>query len=475
VSDDRTRHFIVLLTVCIGVRLAAMALILSGVCPDVPLARIHRSDDVFPRNMGFIRQDTQVYVPAALALLQHHTFVVDPDHPTDAVQVVPPGYPFLLALAIAAGVKFASGIALLQILLAAGTVLLTYKLAELLIPRRASSGQALVPLIGAGIVALDFGSVRYTCEVLTETSFTLALLAATCALLLFISRPTTGHAILTGALFVAATFIRAVTYYLLPLIALFMFIWAYKRRAATPARWFTGPSLAAVLIILTIGGWQARNLALNNNASFCSIAHVNMLFYRAAGVLAEKEHISFAEARNRLGYCTIQKRLPFIGPSSGWMMRKGIEIVLQHPFLYIKVAARGLVRMLVYPAGAKTALMEWAGCPDGGSFFEAARWAWGRSPAGMLALCWEGVSLIALWGGSLLSLIHAKRFLAALPRTHILAILGILVYLAVISAGPEADARFRIPMVPLWAVLSAFGWAQLLYGNSGTVGDSVGD
>jgi hypothetical protein len=45
----------------------------------------------------------------------------------------------------------------------------------------------------------------------------------------------------------------------------------------------------------------------------------------------------------------------------------------------------------------------------------------------------------------------------------------------VISAGPEADARFRIPMVPLWAVLSAFGWAQLLYGNSGTVGDSVGD
>jgi hypothetical protein len=41
---------------------------------------------------------------------------------------------------------------------------------------------------------------------------------------------------------------------------------------------------------------------------------------------------------------------------------------------------------------------------------------------------------------------------------------GLILYLVVISAGPEANYRFRLPLVPLLAIYAATGWDKVAQG-----------
>jgi hypothetical protein len=44
-------------------------------------------------------------------------------------------------------------------------------------------------------------------------------------------------------------------------------------------------------------------------------------------------------------------------------------------------------------------------------------------------------------------------------------VIAVLAYFIIISAGPEAASRFRVPLTPLLALLSAAGWQSLRKGR----------
>jgi hypothetical protein len=45
-----------------------------------------------------------------------------------------------------------------------------------------------------------------------------------------------------------------------------------------------------------------------------------------------------------------------------------------------------------------------------------------------------------------------------------LLLAGIAIYLVVVPAGPEAYARFRVPVMPLLAVFAGIGWGRVTPG-----------
>ena len=62
--------------------------------------------------------------------------------------------------------------------------------------------------------------------------------------------------------------------------------------------------MSAVLLLLPavviLGMWQVRNVRVSGSAEFSQIKNVNLLMYRAAGVVALRDGISLEAARDRL-------------------------------------------------------------------------------------------------------------------------------------------------------------------------------
>ena len=46
------------------------------------------------------------------------------------------------------------------------------------------------------------------------------------------------------------------------------------------------------------------------------------------------------------------------------------------------------------------------------------------------------------------------------PTFPLALLLGVVVYLALFSAGPEANTRFRFPAAPFLAILAGYGLSQ---------------
>ena len=51
--------------------------------------------------------------------------------------------------------------------------------------------------------------------------------------------------------------------------------------------------------IILVGGWQLRNYLITGKAEFSYVQGANLLFYRGAGIVAQRDSISFKEAQER--------------------------------------------------------------------------------------------------------------------------------------------------------------------------------
>jgi hypothetical protein len=243
--------------------------------------------------------------------------------------------------------------------------------------------------------------------------------------------------------------------------------------------------------LLLIGGWEARNLARANAFTLSPIASSELLFYRAAPVLARAEGVSVPEMQERLGnrerwyrsgggterevfgdaryadLFPVTSRLSLVELNARWR-RQAIAIFASHPVLTAAMAAKGAALLLLTPPSLILSLQYGLFVPDAtlvalyedqrvGPFAvrlaHAGPWLFAVS-AGFVAL------LAALWGAAGRGLWYARREVPAL--VHV-ALLGTFLYVLVVSAGFEAsDDRYRLPLVPIACVYAA----RLLAGPS---------
>jgi 4-amino-4-deoxy-L-arabinose transferase-like glycosyltransferase len=346
----------------------------------------------------------------------------------------PPGYPLLLAAARAMLPDGLAWLALVQVLIGCAIVAVTA-----LVARRLFGSVA--ALTAALWVAVDPLAVVHSSVLLTETPFALALLVGLGAA----HRALTGAAQqglaagVAGLALAAATFVRPITLYL-PLLVTILLVAAARRRRR---RWSV-PVAFALASLLPILGWMSRNHALTGVFVFTTIEGASLLDYRAAGALEEEEEIPIGEARARARAAAAAETLPGMNAAerSRVASRVGLKMIVDHPGGYLRMAVRGLLMTLVGPGQAE--LQDRLGEQG--------------EPVVRAAVLFSATSATAL------VLFAAVGAIVAIQRRSAPAMTVVvlpIVYLLVIGSGQESYSRFRVPLVPLLALLAGVAWSEI--------------
>ena len=427
------------------------------------------------RPKAFTYVDTGTYLRPALALLRHGSF-------SPSVEAVPepeinrtPGYPILVAAAWSLLGERSWVPSVLGALLSAGTALVSARLATRLFGGRAGVAAAI-------LVSSEPGSFLRSLEVLSDTPFTLVLTLFVAALAAYAGDDGTSP-VRAGFWLALATFVRPLSYYLLPLGALFVLVSVHRRGRSLR----TSCGAAAVFLLpalLLVGGWETRNLVRADAFTLSPIASSELLFYRAAPVLARAEGVPVPEVQERLGnrerwyrsgggtereifgearyrdLFPATSHLSLVELNARWR-GQAIAIFAAHPVLTAAMAAKGAAVLLLTPSSLILSAQYGLFAPDASlvALYEDQRvwpfvlWLAHASPwlfaisAGLVAL------LAALWLAASRGLWLARR---EIPAPVHVALLGTFLYLLVVSAGFESvDDRYRLPLVPIACVYAA--------------------
>ncbi len=417
--------------------------------------------------------DSYTYINSAHAMLQTGRFAVSPGEPYQPQIMRTPGYPiFLAALFSIAGERYAL-IILIQIFFSLGTVYLTYHIAARVWNRK-------IGICAAILLSLDLASFISTHQILTETLFTSIFLLTLMVGMLCISQP---HKLPYGCTFYSlllalTTLIRPITYYGM-VFSLFVFPIMWRRiLECSYAKIFRLLCFLLLPWTLIIGGWHVRNYAVAGITEISGIQNYNLLFYRGAGIVAQRDNISFDEAQQSLGYGHYTDIHP---ETQDWLIaqlnqrwkREALSLFKKHPFLLLKIQIWGMVKLLFGPA--ETTLLDYLGYESGTtgpakdlfslSFREyVQKWVM-EAPLACTLFLVANMHLLTLYAGVALSITIAWQSHRAHWPIHLF--LGSwIVYFVVISAGPEAYARFRVPIMPIFCIYAAHGLSAIPFTTS---------
>lgn len=408
-----------------------------------------------------LEPDSPTYEKPSLALLHAGAFASDPATPGTPEVMRTPGYPAFIAAIYAVFGERRGALIFFQILLSVASVGLLYFVVVAAWGTRAG-------FLAALLLALDPLSFLYSQMLLSETLFTLSLVLLVCVAAVLL-REKTPNAILPIALGICLSFsalVRPIAYYLLAPALLGILLWTKKsRRPWTVVLAQMG--LVTLPWLLAVGGWQARNKIATGHAVFSTIQDYNLLFYRGAGIVARRDGISLEDAQAKLTAELADKNVEY--PSELYRSR-GLALIRDYPSFFLQNEAAGGLRMLAGPAGGR--IRKYFGIEsDGGGPMEGLRhlsireWIrkWlGQHPLQFSLLIFEAAFMILLWGGILASLPRIARDRENWPLHFVL--IGLCLYILILSAGPESYARFRAPLMPFFAVYATLGiesiWKQ---------------
>ncbi len=410
--------------------------------------------------------DSASYDLPARAWLETGRFAVSPQQPDVPMVVRTPGYPAFIALIYTIFGRSHVAVIAVQIMIS----VLTIGTAALLAHRLWGPVPALV---SASLLALDPVGIMSSQLLLSETLFTFFLVASAGT---FVAAATGAYrcawTVGLGLLIPLAALTRPIAYYLVWLVPPGIVLWGWL------AGWTRRETVATVLLtavpsFMPIVGWQLRNYHVCGHSGFSQITNVNLVVYRAAGIIAQREKISLAEAQDKLErkhriqdtYETPAERWVAAGQDAG-------TLICQHPGLFAKDLVRGAVWVLFQPASR--GLLDYlgldAGCADTSGNLHAQAgfgYVWKRlkellaHPAFAVAFCIESVYLLITYVGSGYGLWRLMRE-GRRPNMIHWCFAFIVIYLLLLSSGPESNNRFRGPIMPFLALYAGGGLTLLL-------------
>ena len=348
--------------------------------------------------------------------------------------VRPPGYPlFVRAVFEVFGTHYVAVVAV-QVVLSAATVALTFWLASLFVSRRFA-------LAAATAVAIDPASIVFANLMLTEAVFALLLTAAIGLVLIARRGDNAWLALAAGVLLGVAVLVRPVGEYL-PIVLLPALVLAWPGRRARSAL------LAAVVLAgfaMPVGAWVARNVVKTGVPTVSTIDGHNMLHFRAVGALVED-----GMQRQAAQHYVLVRLGPHVRPGDNQAeisraeLGVGLAILSEHLAGAVKSWARGEAKLLLGPGKAETATLLT------GDVSVHATWL-------RVLILVDYVITIAIVAAGLIGIV--LLMFGRLARALWLPAAAVL-YLVVVSGGPEAYSRFRVPITPLLAVLGAAAFAR---------------
>jgi 4-amino-4-deoxy-L-arabinose transferase-like glycosyltransferase len=250
-----------------------------------------------------------------------------------------------------------------------------------------------------------------------------------------------------GAATALATLIRPTTYYL-PLVIIVLLMVNMRRSGLRKA--VTATAVFLLPVIVLIGGWQLRNHYEVGSWRYSGIEGINMYGDRAAYVLAYHEGINYRAAGRKLdrqlsaspaarcspaGCRPAQPSRP--GPFYDALYTHGVDVLKSYPLDTVRESTRGLVRETFGPGTDTVGL--YLGVET-------------STPLKVALEAW----LLCFYLGFAYGAFLAFRRTNGRKMGHVFALMTA-AYVLIISAAPEAYARFRAPVMPIVALYAALG------------------
>jgi hypothetical protein len=191
-----------------------------------------------------------------------------------------------------------------------------------------------------------------------------------------------------------------------------------------------------------IGGWVARNHGVAGSWTISSAEQVNLLYYSAAGAVAEETGEPRGDVAARMQMSLASTNPNPARRSTGASRATALSILIHHPQGAAVSSSRGLARLLFGPGtsevrqllagkrGARLPLLSWP-------------------LAGYLLVLYLAVA------AGVVRLIRTRNR----PATVVLG--SVALYFLMICTSPVAYSRFRAPLMPLFAIVAAIGIADV--------------
>jgi hypothetical protein len=314
----------------------------------------------------------------------------------------------------------------------------------------------LAGLITETLVAFDVGSILFSNWLLTETLFTVCVTLGMLLQLVVLSRKTTDTKsiadLLAAALLLGvAAFVRPIGQVLL-LVAPLPVLALDFNRAKKVMLFIVVP----LVPLSMIQGWSYRNYEARGVWTFSSVGADNLYYHSAAAVLAHESAQPYAQVDTEL----LRSTKGGFDANPKEIEARAVGIVAAHPFVLAGVTLKGFLKDSLLPG--RSSLGQFLGhdvtVHDAGLGLRQRMLSTLSSP--LLAALYTQELLMTLftWLGAALAL-RRVRGMTLQNSMVVLIPLFVSVLLLLAAAGPEASDRFRLPVVPMLAIVAGFGWA----------------
>lgn len=356
-----------------------------------------------------------------------------------------PGYPLFAALT---GIwnGHIVGTAIAQILLECVSVWLILRIARQL------SGSDQVARLAGFLYAIDPLAIRFSCLILSDTLYITVLLAATSFLLDYRREARWNRLAYAWIFLVASAYVRPTSYYLPFVVAAYLLLQPRDRSLRQRLKAAT----ATVLVCMSLlGVWQVRNKLVSGYGGFSSVKEINLYYYLAAGVQANLQHRTLSSVQDEY-----KVKLETNPNSAAWsrgqelafMKREAVHTIAQHPWVYFRLHAIGMAHVLFGPN--VESIRGWKKNPNErrNSLVSPERSAESmlreETPATFVMIAAMVIFELACYAYALRGLMRGWQGLVVL----------LVLYFAIISGGPQADSRYRLPLIPFVCALAAIGF-----------------
>jgi hypothetical protein len=392
---------------------------------------------VFAINHPFppLDKDDSVYDQLAMNVLDGHGFSISTSEPYDPMGARAPGYPAFLALVYGVAGHETDAVRIVQIVLAIGTCLIVFLVAQPLLGRGAA-------LTAMAIYAVWPAAVSYPSEVLTESNAALFLSGAVYAIYRCRDEQSSPVWPIVAALALyLATLTRPDYQLLVVFLVIALAAMAVSRRVAVSRGALAIACFAVLLVPVMIWNYSRFNRFIGLASGTGHTLLVAQL--ESAGMTGRTLD---AELQRRYGAAferAHHRKMTFIdnaSPDEDPKRMRDFQVFLeQHPEAYLKDS---LKRTAVFwgPRSWSDALL----LPKDFSEYAAAKDYLRLGAKGALLACDAVLLGLAALGG-LLSLRRWREFAP---------IIGVVVYATLIYGLVYAGARYRVPVLPLVSILT---------------------
>ena len=329
-------------------------------------------------------------------------------------------------------------------------------------------------IIAESLLAFDLSTIIVSNQIATEVLFTLLTTTAILLVLTSICRNHFDIRVILGML--GAGLLLALGEFVRPIGQVLIIVGAISAlalRDITMGRRAALIVLVLSLPVLSILGWSYRNYKLRGIWTFSSIGAINLYYYRAAALIAHDSGRKFDDVQAELLRSAGRLRegadlwSKTYDEDPADLQIRSRKILFQHPYALALMTLKSFI-WICYAPPNRPALGELlAHNPDRAetnAFVSrnivsdikstlSSRWLLEMRTLISLQL---GLTLFT-WTGVGLAL---RRFRHEPPpqRWVLLILLCAAFVLVAAASGPEGNDRFRVPAMPMLALLAAFGW-----------------